>query len=200
MGCFVDLAPMMLAPAIIKSKELFPNINLLTSVGDFELLSKQLKNGEIDFALTYNLGLGADFDLSKVAHLKPKIFVGENHRLAHKNEVTLKELAKERLVLADQALSISHILNLFHSHDINPNIESKVATLELMRSYVANGLGVGISYTTPNSTRSYDGKTVKVLDFADYNHAEPIIIATNKYNPPSDVVLDLIQALSVLYN
>ena len=198
-GCFIDLAPMMLAPTVIHLKNKFPNINLSTSVGDFELLSKQLKNGTIDFALTYNLGLDADFNLKTIANLKPKIFVEENHKFVGKSKVLLKDLAKEKLVLADQELSVSHIMSLFQQNNITPTIEHRVVTLELMRSYVANGLGVGISYTTPNSDRSYDGKVLKILDFEDYAHEEPIVIATNKYNPPSDIALKLIDEMSLLF-
>ena len=68
-----------------------------------------------------------------------------------------------------------------------------------MRSFVANGLGVGISYTTPQSDRSYDGKMLKVLDFVDYKHEEPVIIATNRYNSPSDIIVELMNILSVMF-
>lgn len=198
-GCFTDLAPMMLAPLIIALKRKFPEINLLTSVGSFELLSKQLKNGDVDLAITYNLGLDADFEIKTITSLKPKIFVDENHKFTEKVSISLNDLAKEKLVLADQELSVSHMMNLFHKNDIKPVISHRVATLELMRSFVSNGLGVGISYTTPESGRSYDGKVVKILEFEDYRHEEPIIIATNRYNPPSDIILNFIDIIASLY-
>ncbi len=197
-GCFVDLAPMMLAPAIIRLNKNFPDINILTVVGDFEELTAQLKNGEIDFAISYNLGLDADFDQTVVTNLKPKVFVGEGHRFAKRGNISLNELAEENLVLADQALSVSHIMNLFHSQQITPNITNRVATLELMRSYVANDLGVGISYTVPDTDFSYDGKVVKILDLNDYSHAEPIVIATYKYNTVSDILFEIISNLKEL--
>ncbi|MDG1709098.1 MAG: LysR family transcriptional regulator, partial [Emcibacteraceae bacterium] len=52
MGCFTDLAPLILAPIIVKINEMFPDLNVTTSVDDFENLSTKFKDGLIDFAIT----------------------------------------------------------------------------------------------------------------------------------------------------
>ena len=70
------------------------------------------------------------------------------------------------------------------------------ATLETMRSYVANGLGVGLSYTLPRTPQSYDGKPVHALALSDALAPEPIVIASNRMNPMSPTAAHLVEAIA----
>ena len=52
-------------------------------------------------------------------------------------------------------------------------IRHRTASLDLLRSYAANGLGVGLSYTNPAASLSHDGKPLAtaIVNGADPAHA-----------------------------
>jgi len=53
-----------------------------------------------------------------------------------------------------------------------------------MRSYAANGLGVGLSYTNPAANLSHDGKPLATRPLTDAG-TEPLILAQLLHAPPS---------------
>ena len=112
--------------------------------------------------------------------------------------ISLAELAQQPLVLSNQGLSISHILDLFQHRGITPTIAHRAPSFETMRSLIANGLGVGLAYTRPGTTVSYDGLPVVEVRIADDLNPEPIVIATNRLNPPVPVARKLIDDIIVL--
>ena len=56
--------------------------------------------------------------------------------------------------------------------------------MDLMRSYAANGLGIGLSYTNPAARLSPDGKPLVTRPIHDAG-TEPLILAHLAQNPPS---------------
>ena len=67
-----------------------------------------------------------------------------------------------------------------------------------MRSLVANGLGVGLSYTRPGTAVSYDGLPIVEASIADNLDRESIVIASHKLNPPLPVAEKLIDDIAVV--
>ncbi len=184
-GCYVDLAPMLLAPILKRLGHDFPDILTSIKVGEFEALGEDISTSRTDFAISYDLGFDDRFDRKPIAALFPHALVGETHRLARRKSVSLAELAKEPLVLADQGLSVRHVQQLFLRRGLVPKITHRVPSLELMRSFAANNMGVGISYTRPRTHKSYDGRTIRVLNISTKTGAEPIVLVSSTSNPPS---------------
>jgi DNA-binding transcriptional LysR family regulator len=184
-GCFVDLAPLLVAPMLKSFEEHHPNVPVTVRVGDFEALADDFDAARIDFAVTYDLGLDEHFERSPVASLRPHALVGDGHRLARRKRIDLVEVAAEPLVLADQGLSIRHVQNLFLSRGLVPRIAYRAANLEIMRSFAANGMAVGISYTRPRTRVSYDGRSIRILDISTEIKPESVVIASSTSNPPS---------------
>ena len=197
-GCFEDLAPMVLGPILARLGRTCPGPAPTTRVYGFERLAEAVLGGEVDFAVTYDLGLDGRFACAAIARLMPHALVGGSHRLAARGEVGLADLAAEPLVLADQGLSVRHILDLFKQRGLAPEIAHRAATLETMRSLVANGLGVGVSYTLPRSPVSYDGRLVHVLKIKDDLPPEPVVLATNRLNPPSRTAGEMMTTIAAM--
>lgn len=191
-GCFDDLAPMVLAPMLLYLRAHRPGIAVSTRVGGFEMLSEEVRCSRIDFAVTYDLGLDEGFDRRRIALIAPHAVVSADHPLAARRVVTLAELAGQPLVLADQGLSVRHMIDLFRQRGLAPRVVHRAASLETMRSMAGNGLGVGLSYTRPAAQHSYDGRPIATLRIADDAAAEPVIIATSALDPPSPMVQELI--------
>lgn len=195
-GCFEDLAPIILGPVLSRFRDEHPEAKISTRIGDFQLLSEEMLAGRIDFAITYDLGLDKGFDRKVIANLWPIVLVDAMHRLAGKTMVSLEELAGEPLVLAGQSISVRHMIDLFQQRGLEPHVAHTTETLEIMRSFVANGLGVGLSYTLPRTPRSYDGKEVHAIEIADDLPSEPVVIAVNRANPPSRYAVRMIDEIS----
>ena len=101
------------------------------------------------------------------------------------------------LILTDQGLSISHMRGLFARAGLQPSLARRAATLDLMRSLAANGLGVGLSYTNPAARLSQDGKPLVTRPIHDAG-SEAIVLAWVKGNPPAPAQDQLAQALTDL--
>jgi DNA-binding transcriptional LysR family regulator len=197
-GCFEDLAPMVVGRLHAFVKQRYPGIVLTTKIGDFEWLYDEMTAGRIDFSVTYNLGLDAGFDYRKATSLLPQALLYAEHPLAGRGKISLAELARYPLVLSNQGLSIRHMLDLFEHCGITPTIAHRAPSFETMRSLIANGLGVGLSYTRPGMAVSYDGLPIVEVSVTDDLKPEPVVIASHKLNPPLPVAEKLISDIVVV--
>jgi len=193
LAIFEDLAPVVLAPLLRRLHH--PDLPIAPQVLGFEALTNGLKRGNIDLAITWDLGLEDGMPRHELARVPPHALVAEGHALAGHAAVSLRELAAHPLVLADQGLSLGHIRALFSQRGLTPRIAHRTATLELMRSFAANGLGVGLSYTRPAPRISADGLPLVLLPVLDAGDGEPVVLAQALGNPLSITAERLAQAI-----
>ena len=170
LAVFEDLAPVVLAPLLAKT-----DLPLTARVMGFEALTEALLQGQADVALTWDLGLPPALHRHALARLPLQAVLAADNPLARRDSVTLADLADQPLVLTDQGLSIGHMRALFSRVGLVPNIAHRCATLDLMRSFAANGLGVGISYSQPAPRHSPDGKPLVVRPVRDAG-TEPVVL------------------------
>lgn len=171
---FADLAPLLVAPLLARVAGARPDLEVTPVILGFEALSDEVASGRADLGLTYDLGLDAGFDRQVLAHIPPHAVLALDHPLAGHASVPLADLAAEPLILADQGLSVGHMRALFARAGLAPHIAHKVATIELLRSYAANGLGVGLSYTRPAPDQSYDGRPIAIRPVTGAGEGEAV--------------------------
>ena len=188
LAVFEDIAPASLAPLIRASA--LENLVLIPQVTGFEALADALRKGRADLALTWDLGLETDIARRVLVQVSPHVVLAADHPLAGRASLTLADIANEPLVLADQGLSIGHMRALFSQRGLTARIAHRTASLELMRSYAANGLGVGISYTNPVARLSQDGRPLATRLLTDAG-TEPLVLAHLAANPLSGAALAL---------
>jgi len=199
-GFYEDLAPLISGPILACLKARFPANTVHIRSGDFESLSDDLLAGRVDFVLSYNLGLNALFETHEIAAIFPHVLLYPEHPLACKASLSLADIAVEKLVLADQRLSLQHITALFRQRQLVPADVYRAPTFEMMRSLVANGQGLGISYTQSQSALSYDGKPLLYRWIDDVQEAEPLLVVSSRDNPLSSTAkhyIDLIEGLPI---
>ncbi|WP_168733017.1 LysR family transcriptional regulator [Aliigemmobacter aestuarii] len=193
LAVFEDLAPVLLAPILAR---LVPtDLPVAPVVRGFEDISEGLRRGQIDLAVTYDLGLPLGTTRQELARLPPHAVLAAAHPLAARAGVSLAELAAEPLLLADQGLSLGHMRALFARRGLSPRVAHRTATLELMRSFAANGMGVGLSYTRPAPAESYDGRPLVTRPILDAGPGEPVVLAMSDVNPLSHAAQTLSRAL-----
>jgi DNA-binding transcriptional LysR family regulator len=176
LGIFEDLAPTYLAPLLRLLRERFQDVEIRTRVATFEALAEAVLAGQIDLALTYDLGLDASFQRELYARVLPQAWFPPDDPLAGRNEIRLEDIAERPLILSDQGLSIRHMLGLFRPLGLVPHVAHRAASVEVLRSLAANGEGVGVSYTSPAGMVSFDGKPLARARIADAHAEEPIVL------------------------
>lgn len=183
LALFEDIAPLLLAPLLAATDP----TRLTAKVMGFEALTEALTLGQADLAVTWDLGLSPGIRRIVLATVPPHAVLPRDHPLATRPGLTLAELAGHPLVLTDQGLSIAHMRALFARTGLVPRIAHRCASLDLMRSFAANGLGLGLSYTQPAPRHSPDGKPLVVLPVLDAG-TEAIVLALPDSAPnPADL-------------
>lgn len=189
LGCFSDLAPFLLAPALQHLRQAYPQVTVSYRAAAFEPLIAALLDGSIDIALTYDLGLDAGFARTTLFHQRPVAVLSRDHDLARHPDLSLHALSKHPLILSDEGLSAQHMLGLFRRHGLQPVVAHRTPSLEIMRSLAAHGEGAGISYATPFAPHSYDGQPLVAVPIRDPDAREPVIL-TRHGTGPGDPVID----------
>lgn len=166
LGCFEDIAPWYLAPLLKRLHAEFPNVVFQGSERRFSELACALTEGRMDVAISYDIGFDGSFSRRKLEEIAPVVFLSTDHPLAMKTSVELDEVAHYPLILFNEDLSEGFMQTLFARVKLVPTIRQKVASLEMMRSLAAHGVGVGISYSRPPGDISYDGKSLVTIPIA----------------------------------
>lgn len=160
LGVFSTLGPRY-APFLVRG---FQAANPATKIrlheADLETLSEWLETGRIDTALIYDFGLPSDFVITPLANVRPYGLLPRDHALAGRRAIGMGELLRDPLILMNLPHSRRYFLTLAQMHGLNPRIAHETSSVEMLRSMVANGLGVGLLATDIPHATAYDGRPV----------------------------------------
>lgn len=198
LGCFVDLAPFLMAQALNILRKALPDVAISYQVDGFEGLIAGMIEGRIDIALTYSLSMDAGFTRHDLFDSIPNAIMEPNHPLARNTLILLKDLTPYPLILSQEGLSAQHVLGLFRQNDLSPAVAHRVASLEIQRSLAAHGEGIAISYASPSTPISYDGRPLVSLPITDTNASEPVVLARHGTGPADRTVEKAEKILSEL--
>jgi DNA-binding transcriptional LysR family regulator len=180
LGCFEDLAPYCVPPILARLSSKYPAINVIVREEGFDSIGRHLDDGVADLAITYDLGLPTSVVRIVLCELAPQALLPADHPLSRQPSVTMAELAREPVILTDQAQSWQHVLELFYMRGVRPLHSLRTGSFELQRGMVANRLGVAIAYSRPFSDFSYDGQPLVRKPIADPLPMQRILLAYNE--------------------
>ncbi|GAB4384522.1 LysR family transcriptional regulator [Albidovulum sp.] len=176
LGLFEDLAPFHLGALLEALGKALPDVELQYRIADFATLARDMLEGRLDLAVSYDLGLDASFGRQVLARVAPLALMAPGDALAGQREVMLAALADRPLILFEEGLSVRHMLGLFARIGARPRVAHRVRALEVMRSLAARGAGVGLSYSAPAGGRSHEGRPLVTVPVADAFAAEPVVL------------------------
>jgi DNA-binding transcriptional LysR family regulator len=182
-GCLSTLGPRYLPGILSRLRTAHPGIQVQLVEGDTEALTRQLERGSLDVALLYDLGLARGVRLSPVAQLRPYALLPAGHALARQNQLRLADLAQEPLILISLPHSREYFLSLFRAASTTPRIAHESPSIEMVRTLVANGLGVSLLTTRPTRDVTYDGKRLVCKDLHGSLPTQSVVLA---YPPDED--------------
>lgn len=191
LGYLSTLGPRWVPAIVAQMRKSHPQVEIELVDGDIESLTRWLERGELDAALQYDLGLARPrLDMAHVANLTPYALLPWGHALADKATVRLTDLALCPLVLIGLPHSREYFLSLFREAGATPQIAFETGSLEMARSLVANGLGVGLLTTRPVVDKSQDGKRLGCRRLRGPVARQSVVVAF-----PRDMASPLIQPL-----
>ncbi|MEP3689225.1 MAG: LysR family transcriptional regulator [Sulfitobacter dubius] len=183
-GCFQSIAPFYLAKIVCGMSQYMPGVVLDVQELLQEELTLSLGRNEIDLAILYDLGLDETrFKLRPLAAAPLYLIVPPDHRLATRESVSICEIDHEEFVLFDAPQSRDYFLNLFSKFDIKPQIAYRSSSIETVRCYVANGLGVSLLSMKPADDMTYDGGRTVSIKLNDATPPMQIVIASHLKAP-----------------
>jgi DNA-binding transcriptional LysR family regulator len=192
LGCLSTLGARYLPGILARMQADYPGIRVHVEEGDTETLTRQIERGALDTALMYDLGLARNVRLQPVAELWPYALLAHGHALAGKTSLRLADLASEPLVLINLPHSRAYFLSLFHAAGLSPQIAYESASMGMVRTLVANGLGVSLLTTRPVRDVSYDGKKLACRALGGSLRPQIVVLAFPLGGDPQP---DLSQAL-----
>lgn len=140
-----------------------PGAQIRLHEGDIGTLTQWLEGGQIDVALSYDFGLPSTLDVMPLADVRPYGLVPADHGLARRRDVSLAELLEDPLILMNLPHSRDYFLTLAQMQGVTPQIAYETGSVEMLRSMVANGMGVGLMATDIPHGTAYDGRPVTRL-------------------------------------
>ena len=156
-ACYDTIAPFLMPRLITGFAERQPGVRVVLHEGTMTELHQLVHTGEAELMIAYDLDIARDIELTPLRATRPYVLLPADHRLAARDEVTLKQLAREPLVLLDHPQPSKYFLGLFEAAGVTPTIGYRAASFEMVRSLVARSLGYSLLIQRPATDASYEG-------------------------------------------
>lgn len=192
LGVFSTLGPRYGPQLVRKFKDAHPDTEVRIREGDLQTLFDWLAEGRIDLALVYDFGMPSGFAITPLKRVAPYALVPQGHRLAKRTKVSPDELAQDPIILMGLPYSRGYFLSLLQNDERPTQISYETDSIEMLRSMVANGFGVGLLATDIPNDMAYDGTPITQVLIAGHFAPHQIALAQRSTPLKRHVVQDFI--------
>ncbi len=135
----------LLPPLVRGYREHHPDVRLqLANVTGKDGLAL-LRSDQVDFAIGSMLDVPHDLSYEPVQWFDPFLILPRDHALAAKTEIALEDLSPYGLILPPQRLTTYRLVDLvFQQRKVPYHVAIEVGGWEVIKQYVAMGLGISI--------------------------------------------------------
>jgi DNA-binding transcriptional LysR family regulator len=106
---------------------------------------EMLRSGEVDFAVGPMFETPSDISFHPLVTFEPMLITRRDHPLAKRQRVTLKDIVKYPLILPPKNLSTHRIVEaVLSNRGLNYDVKLEVGGYDVIKTYVALGLGISI--------------------------------------------------------
>lgn len=162
LGCYLTLAPTVLAELIDEYSARHPLVDLGFLDGPQSEIQARLLSGELDLAVAYDLSLPTGLQRRRLYDVAPRIVLAADHPLAGRATLGLEDVADEPMILLDVDPSRENTTMMFSDAGLLPNIRFRTTDFEVTRSLVGRGMGYAILVQQPAADQSYEGRRLVV--------------------------------------
>jgi DNA-binding transcriptional LysR family regulator len=167
LGCLTTLAPLVMPELVHAFSCMHPAVALELIEAAQDQLISHLRRGIADVVITYDMHVPQDLEFEALASLPPLMMVPPGHALAQRASIELRDVAGEPYILLDLPYSRDYFLAVFKEAGVVPNIGMRTTQLDVVRTMVANGLGVSLVVSRPLNEAALDGKPVVSVPIAN---------------------------------
>ncbi|MGG3939744.1 LysR family transcriptional regulator [Anoxybacillus kestanbolensis] len=160
-----ELAGFYLPPYLQAFKQKYPRVNLLLQQNICNRLVEGVKEGKYDLAIILDEER-EDPDLHvTVIKQEPLVLVAKpDHRLAQLDEVDIRMLGDEKLIVTEQGCSYREVIgNLYRNHSIRFEYTIELGSIEAIKRCVAYGLGIAFLPLMAVESELEKGSLVRIL-------------------------------------
>ena len=176
-GCYTTLSPFLVPPLLDGFRTQYPNVELTFHEASQPDLERQLLDGTLELALLYDRDLRADLERILVRVIRPHVLLAEDHPLAARDTVSLREVATEPMVLLDVAPSSENSLLVFEHLGVAPTVGFRTENFELLRCLVARGVGYSLLFQQVSTGVTYEGRGVVMRPIAEDVEPTSLVVA-----------------------
>ncbi|MBS0381452.1 MAG: LysR family transcriptional regulator [Proteobacteria bacterium] len=135
----------LLPPLVAAYRERHPSVRLhLANVTGKDGLGL-LRSDKVDFAVGSMLDVPYDLSYQPFQRYDPMLILPRGHPLADKPDIRLQDLSPYGLILPPQRLTTYRLVDMvFHQHKVPYTVAIEVGGWEVIKQYVAMGLGISI--------------------------------------------------------
>lgn len=162
LGCYMTLAPTVLARLIDEYSRRYPLVELDFFDGSQQEVQERLVSGRIDLAIAYDMSLPAGLERLRLYDARPSVVLSAGHPLAARPAISLAEVADEPMILLDVNPSRENTMMMYSAAGVTPRIRFRTSDYEVTRSLVARGMGYAILVQSPAGSQSYEGRELVV--------------------------------------
>ena len=177
LGVFSTLGPRYAPQLVRRFLETRPDAEVRILEGDLQSLFDWLSEGRIDMALLFDFGIPSDFVITPLMAAEPYALLPQGHRLARQPSVNAEDLAQEPVILMNLPHSRGYFLSLLQNTKSSVRVAHETSSIEMLRSMVANGFGVGLLATDLPDGPCYDGSPVIRVPLAGHPPQHQIALA-----------------------
>ena len=182
-GCLFSFAPFLVPQLVREYQRRFPKARVYWHEGTHEYLVEGLQNGALELAVTYDFEIPGGIECRALRPAPLQAVLPSAHRLARRARLSVRDLAREPLVLLDLPRTREYILSAFSSAGLSPRIEYRAQSMMMLRGLVANGLGYALLNFCPPYTNPEIGSLV-TIPLATRLRAPNIVVAhATRYLP-----------------
>lgn len=136
----------LLPPLIMRFRRQHPGIAVgLRNVTGVDGLG-MIRRGEVDFAVGSMLDTPEDIDYQPIYHFKPVLIMHPDHPLAGRSTLSLADISPHGLILPPRRLTTFQMIDLvFQRHGLPYRVTMEVGGWEVIKRYVAAGMGLSIT-------------------------------------------------------
>lgn len=199
LGCYLTLAPTVLARLIDHYGRRHPLVELDFFDGPQTEVQRRLSTGQLDVAIAYDLSLPAGLNRQKLYDAEPSIVLSADHPLASRTELSLADVAAEPMILLDVDPSRENTITMFDAAGLHPVIRFRTTDYEVTRSLVGRGMGYTILVQQPAGGQSYEGRPLVVRPIRPAVRPVPVSIVWPDAVRPSQSVSAMLDLAASLY-
>lgn len=169
MAVSYTVAGYFLPPHLARFARGFPNVKLNMTEADRGEIEEGLISGTFDIGvvLTSNIINQEDLSHDTLFRSRRRLWVDAHHRFLARDNVSLQDIAAEPYIMLTVDEASNTAQRYWNRTPHSPNTIFRTASVEAVRSMVANGMGVAILSDMVYRPWSLEGRRVEVIPVAD---------------------------------